>query len=318
MNATVPSEARLFREGGQRDLRATFDLAQVALRQLRGRIGPVPGQVPPADELDELWARRRSLQEFIAAQDGCFWLCEGDEGLVGFARVVRLDGIEQLCELFVHPDHQGEGIGRGLLERCWPGPPTPELGRVVVATGAPADLTLYTSFGVMPADGRLRLVQRTEQYLERRLRERDATEPAVHVLEPDRALAEWKRMEPEVVGHSRCALQEFFARERTCLATMGHDGRATAMCWVSSDRDVGPGIAVSSEELVPVVLTALDRVAKTHEPEELSVPCSATSWWLLRRLRLLGFRIAWPGWVLCSVPLPALHRYLPMDPGVFL
>lgn len=308
----------LFREGRPRDLRATFDLAQLALGELRSRERPAPGQLPPMEDLDERWTRRRPLQEFIVAQDGCTWLCEGEDGIVGFARVVRFDGMDELCEMFVHPEHQGEGIGRALLERCWPDPPTPDLGRVVVATGAPADLTLYTGFGVMPANGRLRLVQRTEQYVEHRLRERDLNEPAVHVLEPDRALAEWKRMEPAVVGHSRRPLQEFFARERTCMATMGEDGRANALCWVSSDRDLGPGIATSAEELVPVVLTALDRVAKTHEPEELTVPCTATSWWLLRRLRMLGFRINWPGWVLCSVPIPELHRYLPMDPGVFL
>jgi GNAT superfamily N-acetyltransferase len=270
------------------------------------------------EDVDELWTRRRALREFMVAQDGCTWLCETEDGLVGFARIVRFDGMDQLCEMFVHPDHQGEGIGKGLLARCWPGPPTPDLGRVVVATGAPADLTLYTGSGLMPANGRLRLAERTEEYVERRLRERDLNEPAVHVLEPDRALAEWKRMEPAVVGHSRVPLQEFFARERTCLATMGPDGNAESLCWVSSDRDIGPGVAIRPEDLVPVVLTALDRVAKTHEPEELTVSCAGTSWWLLRRLRMLGFRINWPGWVLCSVPLPELARYLPMDPGVFL
>lgn len=316
MSASAPSV--LFREGGPRDLRPAFELAQLALRELRGRMGPVPGQAPPSHGLDELWARRRSLHEFIAAQDGQFWLCEGGEGIVGFARVVRFDDMEQLSELFVHPAHQGNGIGKGLLEHCWPEPPTPELGRVVVATGAPADLSLYTAFGVMPADGRLSLVQRTERYLEHRLRERDATEPGVHVLEPGRALAEWRRLEPAVVGHRRPQLQEFFARERTCLACLDGEGRATALCWVSPQGELGPGIAGSAEELVPVVLTALDRVAKTHEPEELTVSVVATSWWLLQRLRRLGFRVSWPGWILCSVPLPELHRYLPVDPALFL
>jgi GNAT superfamily N-acetyltransferase len=318
LRASASSEARLFREGGTGDLRATFDLAQLALRDLDGRMGSTPGLSRRRDDVDELWPRRRPLAEFIAAQDGCTWICEAGDEIVGFARVVRFDGMEQLCEMFVHPDHQGQGIGRGLLERCWADPPTPELARVVVATGGPADLSLYTGFGVMPANGRLRLVERTERYVESRLRERDAREPAVHVLEGERALAEWARMEPEVLGHSRARLQDFFARERTCLATMGEDGRATALCWVSGDRDIGPGIAASAEDLVPVVLTALDRVAKTVEPEELTVPCSGTSWWLLRRLRTLGFRVVWPGWVLCSVPLPELYRYLPMDPGVFL
>jgi GNAT superfamily N-acetyltransferase len=316
--STVPSEDLPFREGGLKDLRAAFDLSQLALGQHRGRKGRVPDAAPPLTELDDLWARRRKLAEFIAAQDGCFFLCERRDEIVGYARTVRFDGMDQLAELFVHPDHQGKGIGAGLLERCWPEPLSPELARVVVATGAPADLTLYTGFGVMPANGRLRLVERTERYVERRLRERDATEPDVHALEADRALDQWRRMEPELVGHERRPLHEFLARERTCLASIGSDGEASALCWVSPEGQLGPGAARRTEDLVPVVLAALDRVAKTHEPEELQLPVMATSWWLLQRLRTLGFRVSWPGWVLCSIPLPELARYLPCDPGVFL
>jgi GNAT superfamily N-acetyltransferase len=318
VSATVPSEELLFREGGPKDLRAAFDLSQLALREVHGRLGRAPDEEPPSGDLDELWARRRPLAEFMAAQDGSFFVCEGRQGLLGFARTVRFDGLEQLAELFVHPDHQGHGIGRGLLERCWPEPPTPDLTRVVVAMGAPADLTLYTGFGMMPADGRLRMVERTERYVERRLREGDATAPGVHALERGRALAEWGRMEPEVVGHRRRPLQEFFARDRTCLASVNPDGSSRALCWVSPEGVVGPGVAEKPEDLVPVVLAALDRVAKTHEPKELRLPLIATSWWLLQRLRTLGFRISRPGWVLCSVPLPELARYLPCDPGVFL
>jgi GNAT superfamily N-acetyltransferase len=318
LSTTVPSEDLLFREGGPKDQRAAFDLSRLALVEVRGRLGPVPDEEPQSKDLDGLWARRRPLAEFMAAQDGSFFVCEGREGLLGFARTVRFDGMEQLAELFVHPDHQGRGIGRGLLERCWPESPTPDLSRVVVAMGAPADLTLYTGFGAMPANGRLRLVERTERYVERRLRERDATAPDVHALERGRALAEWERMEPEVLGHRRRPLQEFFARDRTCLACVNPDGSSSAVCWVSSDGVVGPGVAERPEDLVPVVLAALDRVAKAHEPKELQLPLIASSWWLLQRLRKLGFRISWPGWVMCSVPLPALERYLPVDPGVFL
>jgi hypothetical protein len=38
------------------------------------------------------------------------------------------------------------------------------------------------------------------------------------------------------------------------------------------------------------------------------------SWWLLRRLRTLGFTVFWPGWVMCSEPLPGLDRYTPTRP----
>jgi hypothetical protein len=113
-------------------------------------------------------------------------------------------------------------------------------------------------------------------------------------------------------------LQEFFARDRTCLACVNPDGSSGALCWVSPEGVVGPGVAETPEDLVPVVLAALDRVAKTHEPKELRLPLIATSWSLLQRLRTLGFKVSRPGWVLCSVPLPELHRYLPCDPGVFL
>jgi hypothetical protein len=80
------------------------------------------------------------------------------------------------------------------------------------------------------------------------------------------------------------------------------------------DGDIGPAIARSPGELVPVVLAALDRVAMTQEPEHLSVFTTTLAWWLLRRLRTLGFSVYWPSWVLCSVPLPGLDRYVPTRP----
>ena len=67
-----------------------------------------------------------------------------------------------------------------------------------------------------------------------------------------------------------------------------------------------------------ILLAALDRVAKTQEPEELSLFCSTTAWWLLRRLRGLGFRVYWPSWIMCSVPLPGLDRYVPTRPPTLL
>ena len=58
-------------------------------------------------------------------------------------------------------------------------------------------------------------------------------------------------------------------------------------------------MGATPEDLVPVVLAALDRVAKVQEPERLGVYCTTDAWWLLRRLRRLGFRVYWPSWVMC-------------------
>ena len=47
----------------------------------------------------------------------------------------------------------------------------------------------------------------------------------------------------------------------------------------------GLGFGTTPAEVIPVVLAALDRVAKTQEPPMLSIYASTTSWHLLHRLR---------------------------------
>lgn len=306
-----------FREGGAADVRATFDLSQRALHAAAVRQG-IAERDPVAEQqrIESAWEAERGLVEFLVAQPGTrYMVCEEGDELVGYARIVRFGDMEELNELMIGSGHRHHGIGHALLERCWPGDPTPDLGRVAVALGTPDNLTLYSQFGVMPATGHWHMAQPTERYLEQRSLEIDSTDPGVSMLKGDHAAKEWKRLEPLAIGHARSALHDFFGRDRVCLATMDPDeGRATALCWVGSKGEIGPAVAETPEALVPVIVTALDRVAKIHEPDTLRVFCTTISWWLLRRLRGLGFHVFWPGWVMCSVPLPGLDRYVPSMP----
>jgi hypothetical protein len=171
----------------------------------------------------------------------------------------------------------------------------------------------------MPVAGHWHMRQDTASYLERRSHETDATEAgSVVVLTVERAVAEWKRLEPDAIEHERPALHEFFGRDRACLATVDPDGTTKAVCWVSTDGDIGPAVGMTPGEVIPVVLAALDRVAKTQEPPQLGIYASTTSWHLLHRLRMLGFRVFWPSWIMCSVPLPGLDRYVPTRPPLVL
>lgn len=305
-----------YREGAAGDLGTTFAVSERAIHDVAAGQGVVPAEPGPSEaSIRSHWLRQRNMIEFLAAQPGGrYWVAEKDGDIVGFARVVRFGSMEEVTELMVEPGHHHEGIGRELLERCWPGAPTPDLGRVVVATGAPADLTLYPDFGVMPVSGHWHLRVPTEVYLERRAREVDAPDTAVHVLAPTRAISEWGRLEADAIGHERPHLHEFFSRDRNCLATVASDNGATGLCWVSAHGEIGPAVGATPADLVPVVLGALDRVAKVQEPPELSLFCTTMAWWLLRRLRRLGFRVYWPSWIMCSVPLPGLDRYVPTRP----
>jgi GNAT superfamily N-acetyltransferase len=314
---TAPPSDVSFREGTSADLEATFALSERAIYDAAVKRGVLPpGRMPTEGQVRSSWRRHRKLIEFLAAKpDSRYWICERGGEPVGFARVVRFGVMEELTELMVEPEYQAHGIGRGLLERCWPNDPSPDLGRVVVATGEPNDIGLYMSFGVMPVAGHWHLRQRTSEYVKRRSLEIERVETAVHVLKDDRAVNEWMRLEPPVLGHERRDLHEFLCRERTCLATIDEQSAlATSLCWVSGEGEIGPAVAESPDQLVPLVLAALDRVAASVEPEYLSLFSTTVSWWLLRRLRGLGFEIWWPSWVMCSVPLPALDRYVPTRP----
>jgi GNAT superfamily N-acetyltransferase len=308
------------REGRPSDLRPAFEVYARAMLETASRLGvPPDGAGLEAGQVERSWQLARPLLEFLAAQEGtrCV-LCEDGDRMVGYARVVRFGRMEHLTELAVLPEYQGRGIARRLIERCWPGAPTQEVGRLALAPGSVVDLNLYMAFGAMPATGQWSLQQPTERFLERRSHEIDRAEAAVHMLSAGRAVDEWKRLEPLAIGHDRPLLHEFFGRERTCLAVMGDDGRASALCWVSPAGEIGPGVGSQAQDLVSVVLAALDRVAKVQEPERLSVFCTTDSWWLLHRLEAVGFRACWPGWVMCSEPLPGLDRYVPTRPVLVL
>ncbi len=306
-----------FREGRPGDLRATFELGEAAWDASRRERGLLPADhVRDEADVEARWGRERALIEFIAAQpDGLFLICQDGDDMVGYTRIARFGTMHELTELWVAPSHAGLGVGRALLERCWPDSPTPELGRVVVGLGTPADLSLYTEFGVMPVTGHWHMRHRVDEYLERRSQELDSGPPTVHALTTERAVGEWKRLEPPAIGHERPRLHEFFGRTRTCLATVDPErGQARAICWVSSNGEIGPGVGEEPHDLVPVVLAALDRVARSQAPETFGVSCTTQSWWLLARLRRLGFRVHWPSWVMSSVPLPGLDRYLATRP----
>jgi GNAT superfamily N-acetyltransferase len=307
----------LFRDGTVADLEATFGLSEQAMHDSAKRHGvALPGQTLTQGDVLADWTRQRPLVEHIAAQPhGRYVICENGDGPIAYARVVRYDRMEELTELMVLPDHQGRGIGRRLLQYVWPDAPSAEMGRIVVAAGAASDLTLYLGFGVMPVAGHWHMRQRTDVYLEKRAQETETTDPAVHLLKPDRAVEEWMRLEPPALWHERRSLHEFFSRDRNCLAALDPStGEAKALCWVSSDGDIGPAVAAEPGDLVPVAIAALDRVAMAQEPPYLRMFSTTLAWWLLRRLRTLGFSVFWPSWVLCSEPLPGLDRYAPTRP----
>lgn len=104
------------------------------------------GQSWPWLEHDETeWLKWRPLFEHLEATADQAWGAELDGQLVGYARSIRRVVTRELTELFVLAEAQGQGVGRGLLERAFP--PTDVQHRSILATSDPAALSRYLRHG---------------------------------------------------------------------------------------------------------------------------------------------------------------------------
>jgi GNAT superfamily N-acetyltransferase len=309
-----PTEKRLsFRRGGRDDLPETFALAERTIHATAVELGLLSSdKLPRNRDIRLRWKHYRPLIEFMAAQPGGrYWICESPKHLAGYARVVTLGEIDQVTELMVAPDDQGGGIGRALLEHCFDDDSAPSLGRLVVATGAPRDLSLYTDFGFMPVAGHWHMRQSSDTYRARR-RSTGGDSSVASVLSTQKALQAWSRLEPSVLGTFRRPLHEFLASTRTCLGL--NDDKGLAVCWLGADGEIGPAVAESEQLLAQLVVAVLDWAAAIDRVESLSVFCTSAASTLIGRLRKLGFGVYWPSWIMSSMPLRRLDTYLPTRP----
>lgn len=75
---------------------------------------------------------------------GSMLVATTDVRLIGFAGVRVVAGTTVLSDCFVHPDHQAQGVGTGLLSRLVPG----DRPVMTLASSDPKARALYTRFGM--------------------------------------------------------------------------------------------------------------------------------------------------------------------------
>jgi GNAT superfamily N-acetyltransferase len=96
-----------------------------------------------------MWEERRFLYEHLAQTAEHFWLAERDGQAIGFSRSIKRDGIRQLTEFFVLPDHQSAGAGKELLARAFPAGGA--RGRSILSSPDPSAQALYLKTGAWPS-----------------------------------------------------------------------------------------------------------------------------------------------------------------------
>lgn len=130
------------------DCRVTFDIFEESIMDLSQRLGfsAVTGGDNP-EVTDNLWEERRPLVEHLARTDEHCWIAEKDGEPIGYARSIVRDGVFELSDFFVRPNHQSSGVGRELLSRTFP---PSDMHRVIIATSDIRAVVSYLKSGVYP------------------------------------------------------------------------------------------------------------------------------------------------------------------------
>ena len=131
-----------FRPAEEADVAAEREVFVAALGDLMRRHG-FPAPDPPLE-------RFASVNRHLLAEDGerCF-VAEEDGRVVAFSAAIARGDVWFLSALFVHPDAQGRGVGRRLLELSW----GTGFGRRLTITDSiqPVSNGLYARLGLIPS-----------------------------------------------------------------------------------------------------------------------------------------------------------------------
>jgi GNAT superfamily N-acetyltransferase len=94
------------------------------------------------------WSGRNPAYVRHLMQQGRLLVAESAGRLTGFGAAQPVgpaaEPVTMLCDLFVHPDAHGSGIGRAILTQLWGSAPR----RITFSSTHPHALPLYTSFGL--------------------------------------------------------------------------------------------------------------------------------------------------------------------------
>ncbi len=261
--------------------------------------GSGPGQ------LESTWQRRKDLFDFLAETASQFWIAERDGEILGYARAIEHDGLQELTEFFVAPDQQSAGIGSGLLSRAFA--KSGARIRTIIATLDERALFNYMRMGVY---GRTLL-----KYFSRQAEKvRIDTDLAFERMDLDLHLDAIHRVDREILSYTREGLHRWLANQREGFVYL-RNGEVVGYGYLGGNH--GPIALLNDDDFPAVLAHAESRMAEQGGEFGISVPLinrKALDYLVGRKYKIDAFSVL----LMSNVPFGNFENYLTFAPEFFL
>lgn len=295
-----------YRPGTVADSYAVFQIFVKSIMDYGARMNvmAITGGDDP-EVLASIWQRRRDMFEFLARIASQFWVAEKGGEIIAYARSIEHDGLQELTEFFVSPDHQSAGVGGELLWRAFPD--TGARYRTIIATLDERAMYRYMKAGVY---GRFpfKYFYRKAEKVEVR------TDLVIEPLNFELHCEEINRLDRLILSHARQRLHEWIASNRQGFVYK-RNGEVVGYGYVGSGN--GP-FAVLEEEDFPAVLAHAENLlaeqGKDFGVETPLVNAAAVRYFVERRYKIDSFSAI----LMSNVAFGKFENYLCFSPEFFM
>ncbi len=296
----------IYRKGTIED---SFSVFKVFLRSImeyseRMNVMAVTGGNDP-EKLASLWESRKPLFDFLAQTASQFWLAEKDGEILGYARTIEHDGVQELTEFFVDPNQQSAGVGGELLSRAFPNSGAPY--RTIIATLDERALYRYMKAGV-----RARF---TFKYFYRKAEKVDVqTDLKIERMDLNVHLEWMNQIDKELVHHTRKDIHEWLVSMREGFVCK-RGGVVVGYGYVGGNH--GPFAVLDENDFPAVLAHAESLTAEKGEEFGAAVPLinkKAIDYFIERKYKIDSFSALF----MSNVPFGKFENYLCFAPEFFL
>lgn len=242
----------------------SFAIFQVFLKSImdysqRMNVQAITGGNDP-QKLQSLWESRKPLFDFLAEHASQFWIAERDGEVLGYARSIEHDGLQELTEFFVAPNQQSGGVGSGLLSRAFAD--TGAKYRTIIATLDERALFNYMRMGVY---ARVML-----KYFNRKAEPVTVeTDLTIKPMSLPSHLEALNRIDRDLLNHARADIHRWLVGMRAGFVYQ-RNGEVVGYGYVGGSH--GPFALLNADDFPAILAHAESHAAEKGEDFGISVP----------------------------------------------